>query len=332
MIPKSGNWFSDQIMRKQVSMIGAAKLPQPAHIGPEFKARQDAETVMARYLEAQTGHKLAIAALLASLLICLTAAPALAQSVPLPTPRPAIDGHPATTGSIAAPARPALPSAALDSRAQAPQAQAPQAQPPNPVSNPFAALLGRSTSAAALSPEQRGIVERVNNYLSTMQLLSGKFVQVGPDGRRTQGTFYISKPGKARFEYDDPSPIELIADGQSVVVRDRNLATQDVYPLSQTPLRFLLADHVDLTKDTSLVAVYADDVFVTVVVEEKNGVVGTSRLMIMFNAKDMQLKQWTVTDPQGYDTTVAVYNLDTSKRPNPDMFKIDYTRYPTSAN
>jgi len=130
-----------------------------------------------------------------------------------------------------------------------------------------------------------------------------------------------------RFEYDDPSPIELIADGQSVVVRDRNLATQDVYPLSQTPLRFLLADHVDLTKDTSLVAVYADDVFITVVVEEKNGVVGTSRLMIMFNAKDMQLKQWTVTDPQGYDTTVAVYNLDTSKRPDPGMFKIDYTQY-----
>jgi len=32
----------------------------------------------------------AIAALLASLLICLTAAPALAQSIPLPTPRPAL--------------------------------------------------------------------------------------------------------------------------------------------------------------------------------------------------------------------------------------------------
>jgi outer membrane lipoprotein-sorting protein len=130
-----------------------------------------------------------------------------------------------------------------------------------------------------------------------------------------------------RFEYDDPSPIELIADGQSVVVRDRKLATQDVYPLSQTPLRFLLADHVDLMKDSSLTAVYADDVFITIVVEEKNGIVGASRLMIMFAAKDMQLKQWTVTDPQGYDTTVAVYNLDNSRRPDPGMFKIDYNQY-----
>ena len=277
---------------------------------------------MAQYLSARTGHTLAIAAMLAG----LAAAPALAQGVPLPTPRPPVNIHPTTTGAIAA-SKPAIPSAALAARAQAPQAQAPQAQAPNPVSNPFAALLGRPGSTTALSPEQRSIVERVNTYLSNMQVLSGKFVQVAPDGRRTQGEFYISKPGRVRFEYDDPSPIELIADGQSVVVRDRNLATQDVYPLSQTPLRFLLADHVDLMKDTSLVAVYADDVFITVVVEEKNTLVGTSRLMIMFSAKDMQLKQWTVTDPQGYDTTVAVYNLNTTQRPDPNMFKIDYTRY-----
>ena len=49
--------------------------------------------------------------------------------------------------------------------------------------------------------------------------------------------------------------------------------------------------------------------------------------MLMIGAKDGQLKQWTVTDPQGYDTTVAVSNLDASKRPDPGLFKIDYTRY-----
>ena len=135
---------------------------------------------------------------------------------------------------------------------------------PNPVTNPFAALLGKADPAGSLNPQQRAIIERVNGYLSGVQVLTGNFIQIGPDGSRTQGDFFISKPGKVRFEYDDPSPIELIADGSSVVVRDRRLATQDVYPLSQTPLRFLLADHVDLTKDTHLVAVYADDVFVTV--------------------------------------------------------------------
>jgi outer membrane lipoprotein-sorting protein len=197
-----------------------------------------------------------------------------------------------------------------------------------PIFNPFAALTGKSnSSAASLNAEQRTIVERVNAYLSDTRVLSGNFIQVGPDGNRTKGDFYISKPGRMRFQYDDPTPTELIADGQAVVVRDRNLATQDVYPLSQTPLRFLLSNHVDLLKDTHLMTVSADDTFVTVMAEEDNALVGKSRLMILFSAKDMQLKQWTVTDPQGYDTTVAVYNLNTSKKPDPNLFKIDYTNY-----
>jgi len=272
---------------------------------------------------------------IAGLLACLAAAPTLAQqatseSVRLPAPRPHAQAHAKkhlVTGTVPS-AR-----AGAAARAQAAQAEAQQQQqqqqqqPPNPVSNPFAALLGSPGTTTALTPKQRALIDRVDKYLSTTDLLSGKFVQVGPDGRRSQGAFFIQKPGRVRFDYDAPSPISIVADGQTVVVRDTRLATQDVYPLSQTPLRFLLADHVDLLKDTNLVAVYADDVFITVVVEEKNGIVGTSRLMIMFSAKDMQLKQWTVTDPQGYDTTVAVYNLDTTKKPNPGMFHIDFTNY-----
>ena len=173
---------------------------------------------------------------------------------------------------------------------------------------------------------QRQLADRVSTYLSNIRTLQGDFVQVGPDGGKSEGEFFIQKPGKVRFDYNPPSPVELIADGSSVVVRDRKLATQDLYPLSQTPLRFLLSDQLDLMRDTNVVGVYADDVFVTVVIEERQIIAGTHRLMMMFGAKDMQLKQWTVTDPQGYDTTIAVYNLDTTKRPDPNLFRIDYTR------
>jgi outer membrane lipoprotein-sorting protein len=222
-----------------------------------------------------------------------------------------------------------IASVTLPASAQAPGSRAaPRPPAADPVqTNPFAALLGKTGTTTALKPEQRAIIDRISNYLSSVQNLSGKFVQVGPDGKRTEGQFVIQKPGKVRFEYNPPATIDIVADGQSVIVRDRGLSTQDVYPLSQTPLRFLLADKVDLLKDTNLVAVYADNVFITAVVEEKNPIIGTSRLMIMFSATDMQLKQWTVTDPQGFDTTVAVYNLDTTKRADPNMFRIDYTRY-----
>ena len=244
------------------------------------------------------------------------------QTQPAPAMQPVI-----MPAIVPMPPLPPLPKdGVVASLSSAPKAVTPAAPPAVPQQPTTLARVDPAVPGA-LTAAQRQAVERVNAYFNSVTSLVGNFVQVGPDGRRSEGQLYISKPGKVRFEYNPPAQIDIVADGQSVVVRDRNLATQDVYPLSQTPLRFLLADRVNILKDTNLVAVYADDVFVTVVVEETNGIVGTSRLMIMFAAKDMQLKQWTVTDPQGYDTTVAVYNLDSTKTPDPSMFKIDYTRY-----
>jgi outer membrane lipoprotein-sorting protein len=178
---------------------------------------------------------------------------------------------------------------------------------------------------ATFDDKQKAQAARISTYLSSLQTLIGNFVQVGPDGNKTKGQFFIQKPGKVRFEYESPNPIAIVADGSMVAVRDRNLSTQDLYPLSQTPLRYLLSDRIDLMKDTNVVSVTADDLFISVTIEERQLLTGTSRLMLMIGAKDGQLKQWTVTDPQGYDTTVAVYNLDTSRKIDPGMFKIDIT-------
>jgi outer membrane lipoprotein-sorting protein len=245
---------------------------------------------------------------------CLIAAPSFAQSVPIPKPAPkgrdvqlsASDQQrgPATTGTT-------------------------QGQPPDPVI-PDPRRNQPANIFATFDANQKAQAARVSAYLSSLQTLVGNFVQVGPDGSKTKGDFYIQKPGKVRFEYDAPSPIELIADGSSLAVRDRKLATQDIYPLSQTPLRYLLSDRIDLMKDTNVVDVKSDDLYISVTIEEKQALIGTSRLMLMVGAKDGQLKQWTVTDPQGYDTTVAIYNLDTGKKVDPGLFKIDFTKYPTS--
>jgi outer membrane lipoprotein-sorting protein/curved DNA-binding protein CbpA len=171
---------------------------------------------------------------------------------------------------------------------------------------------------------QRALVDRASNYLSSLQSLTGNFVQIGPDGSRSVGKFYLQKPGRVRFEYGPPSPIEVIADGYYVIVRDRNLATQDLHPLSQTPLRYLLADQIDLARDTKVTAVSQDNAFITVTIEERQLLVGTSQLALMFSAKDMQLREWTVTDPHGYKTMIAVYNLDASRDPDPGLFIVNY--------
>ena len=246
--------------------------------------------------------------MVAASLMALMPPSSSAQAVPIPKPAPTDRGS--------APGTPGSPLTTATTSVLPPDPIIPDPNRSVPV-NAFPTFDAKQKAEAA----------KVSTWLSSVQTLVGNFIQVGPDGTKTKGEFYIQKPGKVRFEYDDPSPIEIIADGSSLVVRDRNLATQDVYPLSETPLRYLLSNRIDLMKDTHVVNVSADDSFITVTIEEKQALVGTSRLMLMMGAKDGQLKQWTVTDPQGYDTTVAVYNLDSSKKVDPGMFKIDFTNY-----
>ena len=242
---------------------------------------------------------------LAGACLLLGASVVSAQTAPTPTPRPKAGIVP-------------------------PPSAAPEPAPTQSAANnifPFKFPgFGSSGTTTNFDAKQRTLIDRVNVYLMSVQNLVGDFVQVGPDGRRSEGKFYLQKPGRVRFEYKPPSPIELVSDGSSLVVRDRKLETQDLYPLSQTPLRFLLADRIDLLKETNVISVSADDTFVSLLIEEKQTLGGTHKVLLMFSAKDTQLKQWTITDPQGFDTTVALYNLETPKRLDPAMFVINYER------
>jgi outer membrane lipoprotein-sorting protein len=262
---------------------------------------------------ARPGLRTALALLVAA---CVGGGATSSQAQTVPVPKPA----PKARGSVQM--------SASDPQKGPMTTGATAAQPPEPViPDPHRNL--PANIFASFDATQKAQAGKVSSYLSSLQTLVGNFVQVGPDGSKTKGDFYIQKPGKVRFEYEAPSPIAIIADGSSVAVRDRKLATQDIYPLSQTPLRYLLSDRIDLLKDTNVVNVTSDDVFISVTIEEKHALIGTSRLMLMVGAKDGQLKQWTVTDPQGYDTTVAVYNLDSNKKVDPGLFKIDFTNYGT---
>lgn len=268
-------------------------------------------------------HRRAVPTLVLGLIfgLPLAAVFAQAQTLPLtaPLPRPAPLPKEGTLPSLAPPQN-------IAPTAVTPAAPSPPATVPSVTASTPAPAQAIARTVTAFDAAQRAALERVNAYLNSVNQLIASFVQIAPDGTRSEGRLFLLKPGKVRFEYDPPSPVELISNGSSIAVRDRKLVTQDIYPLAQTPLRFLLADKIDLMRDANVIAIYQDELFITVVIEENSPVAGTHRLMIMFGVQDNQLKQWTVTDPQGYDTTIAVYNLDTTKKPDARLFEIDFQR------
>ena len=177
---------------------------------------------------------------------------------------------------------------------------------------------------AQAAPAGINAAQDIANTFSSVKTLTGSFVQFGPRGDQTGGTFYIERPGKIRFNYNKPSPIRVISDGKSVVINNRKLDTWDLYPLSKTPLKLLLSDQIDLSA-RSVKSVKQEPDMTTIVLGDKS-IFGNSTISMMFDPKTSDLRQWTITDAQGLDTTVMITDVRTGVRFADDMFKIDYTR------
>jgi outer membrane lipoprotein-sorting protein len=155
-------------------------------------------------------------------------------------------------------------------------------------------------------------IARVNAYFNSLDQLSAYFVQKNPNGQQAEGSLSMRRPGQFQFVYAPPSTLEVVSDGRNVAIRDKKLGTNDVYPVGQTPLKFLLQDNIDLARDTKVrdVDVGRDGV-ITVRFDDSATLGGTSKITLRFDSRANALKQWTIIDAQGYETTVTLSGLNT---------------------
>ena len=175
--------------------------------------------------------------------------------------------------------------------------------------------------------DPQALVAKANSYFNDAGTMIADFVQIGGDGRRTDGKLYLERPGHMLFAYAPPATLEVVADGTSVAVIDRKLHTQDLYFIGQTPLKFLLNDNIDLGRDTKVVEVTGDGGGgASIDIEDKSTFGGTSKVRLTFDLQPFGLRQWTVTDPQGYETVVSLSNIDLSTKPDSGLFKINTER------
>jgi outer membrane lipoprotein-sorting protein len=185
------------------------------------------------------------------------------------------------------------------------------------VAMPMAAAI--PTPAAAQDSQ---IAQQIANHFASIRTMTGDFVQFGPRGEQTGGTFHIARPGKMRFNYQEPSPIRVISDGDSVVIGNQKLGTWDVYPLNRTPLALLLSESIDLSA-SNVESVNQQPDLITIVMSDSS-MFGNSKITMMFDPNTYDLKQWTMLDAQNKETTVMIMNVRTGVDFAANVFDVPY--------
>lgn len=184
--------------------------------------------------------------------------------------------------------------------------------------------LSLTPADARVGAKDKKALEKISRHFSSVPSMMGEFIQFGPNGEQTGGKFFLKRPGQIRFDYTKPSPILVKAYNGSVGVHNRKLKTWDFFPLRKTPLKMLLADRIDVN-DKSIKQVKLDPDLTTVVLANKS-VFGNSKITLMFDPKSYELRQWTITDDQGKDTSVMIFNVKRNVKLSQKLFRMDQRR------
>ena len=188
------------------------------------------------------------------------------------------------------------------------------------------ALLGAPAFANApasvtLDAEDQSSLRKVETYLDGIKSLKADFLQTNQDGSTAQGQVWLSRPGKMRFQYQPPVPLEIVSNGDYVAVDDTELKHVDFYPVESTPVWFLLREGIKLSGDVTVTRFEQGAKALRITcVQTKDP--GAGSITLVFGEDPLQLRQWTIVDQQEHVTTVALQNVDAGAAVDSAMFKL----------
>lgn len=185
-----------------------------------------------------------------------------------------------------------------------------------PVAPPVTAP---ATSSALTASERSAILKSVSQAMTDVKTARGKFEQLAPDYSVSTGSFALSRPGKVRFDYDDPTPILIVSNGATVAMQDSELETTDRVPLSSTPLSLLLDDSLDFENEAQVLDVVRANGRIGVTLKDRSGEMdGTLTLVLSDVTKE--LLGWRTEDTGGNITSVQLVDVEYGKKLNPRLF------------
>jgi len=183
-----------------------------------------------------------------------------------------------------------------------------------------ALLLALASPALA---DDKADVGQAEDYLNTIKTMKARFTQISPAGDSVEGTIFLSRPGKMRLDYDEPSPIQVIATGKFLIYFDKQLKQVSYIDLESSIAGILVRDQVRLDgPDLKLVKItHAPDLLNITVTHRKDPSQG--QITLVFTEHPFAMRQWKVVDAQNQLTTVSLYEPQQGIPLDNAMFKFE---------
>ncbi len=150
-------------------------------------------------------------------------------------------------------------------------------------------------------------IQQAETYLRNLKTMKADFIQKAYNGSRLSGTFYLNRPGKLRFEYNEVDDF-IVADGLFIYFYDAEMKEQTNAPIGQTLADFLLREDLSLRDDVTVQHIAHEGGQIEMSIAE-TGDLGAGSIKLFFTEKPYALKKWQVTDAAGLTTEITLRNI-----------------------
>ena len=186
----------------------------------------------------------------------------------------------------------------------------------------FSALLAAGpANAQGQQAGQPGAAE-AERYINSIRTLKARFVQSNPNGTVVQGTLYVRRPGRMRFEYDPPSQLKIVADGYQVTMWD--IANKDFgqWPIGWTAASFLVKEPLSLSGDLRVEKSERSDGMLQLTLSQAKKP-QEGKVIVRLGENPMVLRGWTIIDNRGNQVNVSLQDVQSGMQLADQLFKFD---------
>ena len=182
-------------------------------------------------------------------------------------------------------------------------------------------IILKFTSAFTVSAyDEKLLLETIEDHWNNINTMSGSFIQYNSDETMSYGKFFLSKPFKSKFIYENNNET-IITTESLIVLLDKEGFRIDSYPLVSSPIKKLLIDNFDFENLNATIRLDQQKNFYHIHISDQDN---ERTAIFSFNKESLDLKKWEIVDGFDQSTVLEFTKIKKNISIGPETYKVRY--------
>ncbi len=166
------------------------------------------------------------------------------------------------------------------------------------------------------------VITRINENWNQIKTMSGNFVQIDPDGNKSEGQFYFLKPYLSKFEYKDRTE-NVITNKKLLRIVDNEGYQIDSYSIGNSIFKNFLSDNLVIETDFEISEIIdTDNYFILNLNFLDKNISGSG--LFYFDKSSLDLKKWEILDEFKNKTVLEFTKIKKNISISENLFVVKY--------